>query len=237
MDSQSIKPKLFEIIEPVAIDGGFEVVDLALVREHGGWILRVYLDRLDHSEQVQIEDCARFSRELSAILDVDDPIPCAYNLEVSSPGVERPLRTITHFRTYIGEVAKIRLGAGLDGRRKFTGKIVGVGSGQPAANSLADSSRMAQIVRIEVDGTIYALPHADIVSAQIVPDWDKLLAVRATKAKEKATNEKSKQERAQEKEHVLGTNSTEIHHPDMPTSRDSSRDSSRDDIAVAAQTK
>ncbi len=162
MDIRATKLKLFEIIEPVAADEGLEVVDIGLARETGGWVLRVFLDRTGKAtgSGVSLGDCESISRELSAVLDVADPIPCAYSLEVSSAGLDRPLRTRDHFAQVVGQTAKIRLETGVNGRKNFTGIIVDVD----------DSS-----VEVEVDGVKAELPIDDISVAKLVPDWDALL--------------------------------------------------------------
>src|SRR6185437_5056596 len=95
---------------------GLELVDLRFLLEQGGWVLRVQIDvPVDQvtdlsqvpSDRVSLLDCENMSRELSAVLDVDDPIPQAYHLEISSPGIDRPLRTAAHFRHFVGSEAKI----------------------------------------------------------------------------------------------------------------------------------
>jgi ribosome maturation factor RimP len=111
--------KLIQIIEPVLAQSGFELVDVRLILEQGGWVLRVQVDRpLERvtdltevsSDRVDLSDCENISRELSAVLDVEDPIPQAYHLEISSPGIDRPLRTVSHFAHFKGSEAKIQLG-------------------------------------------------------------------------------------------------------------------------------
>ncbi len=99
----SLKDTLLRIIEPVCTDGGYELVDVHYKREQGGWVLRIFIDLLQAEEGepseegvpskvgVNFSDCESLSREVSAILDVEDPIEHAYRLEVSSPGLERPL--------------------------------------------------------------------------------------------------------------------------------------------------
>src|SRR5204862_3213479 len=137
------------------------------------WVLRVCVDlpltdEIDVSEvpedRVDLEDCENLSRELSAVLDVDDPIPQAYNLEVSSPGIERPLRTARHFAHFAGSEAKVTMAVGLataTGERKnFRGILRGV---------------EGDTVKIEVDGQMFALPIADIDHAKLVPDWDAVM--------------------------------------------------------------
>lgn len=166
--------KLLSIVEPVAKQAGFEVVDLRLVLEQGGWTLRVQVDLpIDESvppsevptDRVDLEDCENLSRELSAVLDVEDPIPQAYSLEVGSPGIDRPLRTEQHFRYYAESEAKIQLSHGVPteqgGERKnFRGILKGAADGK---------------VRIEVDGQLFELPIDDIDHAKLVPDWDAVM--------------------------------------------------------------
>jgi ribosome maturation factor RimP len=174
--------RLISIIEPVCADVGLELVDLRLLMEQGGWVLRVCIDRplpegVDLSEvneeRVDLEMCEQVSRLLSAALDVDDPIPQAYNLEVSSPGIDRPLRTAAHFARYAGAEAKIQLAvplvvAGPGGvsseRRNFRGVLGGVVSAAAGA-----------LVVIDVDGARFELPLDDIDSAKLVPDWDDVM--------------------------------------------------------------
>src|SRR6185312_6383805 len=106
MSRNPLHTRLIAIVEPVVEHAGFELVDLRFLLEQGGWVMRVQIDTpLDQvtdisqvpSERVSLLDCEDMSRELSAVLDVDDPIPQAYSLEISSPGIDRPLRTAKHF--------------------------------------------------------------------------------------------------------------------------------------------
>lgn len=170
--------KLISIVEPVLEAAGFELVDLRFVLEQGGWTLRVQVDLpLDDSvdpsdvptDRVDLEDCENISRELSAVLDVEDPIPQAYSLEVGSPGIDRPLRTARHFAYFKGSEAKIQLAHGLPTesgteRKNFRGTLRGVdGEGEGAK------------VVIEVDGQPFHLPIVDIDHAKLVPDWDAVM--------------------------------------------------------------
>jgi ribosome maturation factor RimP len=162
--------QLIELIEPVCLDAGYELVDIEYKGGNAGGLLRVYIDfPKDSDKKIGFEDCEKLSRELSAILDVEDPIVDKYNLEVSSPGVERPLRTAEHFRRFIGQEAKVSLRAGLEGRRKFTGRLVQVGEG-------------GDTFTIEVDGSNFDLPLADLSSAKLVPDWNALMKGSGKKA-------------------------------------------------------
>ena len=177
MSRNPLHTKLISIIEPVLEQSGFELVDLRFLLEQGGWVLRVQVDLplgevTDLSEvpsdRVDLEDCENISRELSAVLDVEDPIPQAYHLEVSSPGIDRPLRTAAHFAHFKGSEAKIQLAAPLhlDGgeRRNFKGKLVGV---------------IDNKVEIDVDGHTFQLPIDDIDHAKLVPDWDAVMKGRS----------------------------------------------------------
>lgn len=109
------------LLEPGVNALGFELVDVELAGGAGHQTLRVYIDG---PEGVDIDDCADVSRQLSAILDVEDPIAGEYSLEVSSPGLDRPLVTPAHYRRFVGETVKLTLAQPLDGRRKFKGRLV-----------------------------------------------------------------------------------------------------------------
>jgi ribosome maturation factor RimP len=152
-------------------------VDLRLVLEQGGWTLRVFVDLpIDESvapsevpaDRVDLSDCENLSRELSAVLDVADPVPQAYSLEVGSPGIDRPLRTAEHYTYFAGSEAKIQLAFPLatesGERRNFRGILRGI-AGAPGAAT----------VSIEVDGKLFQLPIADIEYAKLVPDWDAVM--------------------------------------------------------------
>ena len=167
-----IRSRLIAIIEPVCTDSGYELVDLTYQREARGWILRVFIDKADAAtESISFKDCENVSRELSAVLDVEDPVQTAYSLEVSSPGVERPLRTAEHFRKVAGKSAKIALDVGVDGRRNFKGVVDGFDDD-------------AQSILVTVDGEAFSLPLSDLRSAKLVVDWDAVLKERAARPKE-----------------------------------------------------
>jgi len=115
----------------VAASYGLEVFDLQFRREPIGWVLRVVLDRL--AETVTIEDCQRVSHDLSALLDVEDEWSAAlgekYTLEVSSPGLDRPLRGEADFRRFTGRLSKIVTTEAVDGQTHFAGRLSGVEDG------------------------------------------------------------------------------------------------------------
>ncbi len=115
--------KLTAILQPLVQDLGYEFVGLEFSSHPKNPVLVLYIDK---AEGIAIEDCERTSREVAALLDVEDPIPGHYVLEVSSPGLDRPLFSPEQFDRFTGEVVQITLFAPLGGRRKFKGRILGV---------------------------------------------------------------------------------------------------------------
>ena len=130
---------------------GYELVDLD-VRIGGDGLLRVFID---HPDGIALEDCETVSRQLSAFLDVEDPLPGHYVLEVSSPGIERRLRTLEHFERFAGNEVKVELKRKTDGRRKLRGELKGVDDEQ---------------VVLDVEGQSWRLRVNDIAKAQLVAE-------------------------------------------------------------------
>lgn len=151
-------------------------------------LLRLYIDVPEGSEegrQVGIDDCEAVSHEVSAQLDVADPISGHYTLEVSSPGVDRPLFTLAQFARFIGQSAKVVLRLPQDGRRRLTGRIVSAEDGQ---------------LLFDIDGNPFRTDIDNIEKARLVPDWEALGMVKhkpgkgpakgkAGKSKNQTTNE------------------------------------------------
>lgn len=148
-----LNEKLIALIEPLLGNLGYELVDLEFSGGRGTGLLRVYIDR---SEGVGIDDCERVSREVSALLDVHDPIPTGYRLEVSTPGLDRVLRTPAHFARYAGARVEVELAVARDGRRRFTGQL-GHSSGAG--------------FELTVDGTQWPMTYAEVLRARLVPEW------------------------------------------------------------------
>jgi ribosome maturation factor RimP len=121
------------IAERVASSHGLEVWDVVSRRETSGQVMRVFIDRpgpaATPDESVSIEDCELVSREMGTILDVEDPLPFAYTLEVSSPGLDRPLRGETDYRRFSGRLAKIVVSEAVDNQKAFEGRLRGVDEG------------------------------------------------------------------------------------------------------------
>ncbi len=107
-------------------DMGLELFDLQFRQEGHGWVLRVFIDTPAGTSGVTLDQCSDVSRELGQYLDVEDCIAHAYHLEVSSPGLDRPLRSLQDFVRFQGEVCKVRLHHPLDGDKVHTGRIVGI---------------------------------------------------------------------------------------------------------------
>jgi len=176
MDSRKAKVRLIEIAEPVVAGAGYELVDLQYRREQRGWVVRVFIDHpighpIGHPTGITFEDCEAVSRQLSPALDVQDPLPHAYTLEVSSPGIDRPLRTVEHFRQAVGKEAKVVLSRGADeyeGRRNYKGIV-------KAVDEHEERGQQVESVAIEIDGQTYRLRVGDIASASLVPDWNSLM--------------------------------------------------------------
>ncbi|MDH3328568.1 MAG: ribosome maturation factor RimP [Desulfobulbaceae bacterium] len=116
--TENIIAAIEEYAGPVLDDMGLELVEVQFRREGHGWVLRIFVDR---EQGVTIDDCARVSREISTWLDVEDLIEHAYHLEVSSPGLERPLKKPADYERFAGRMARIKLKEPRDNRRVFTG--------------------------------------------------------------------------------------------------------------------
>lgn len=118
------------IAERVAAARGLEIWDIQSRRETGGHVVRVFIDRPGPSatpdDSVSIEDCEQVNREMSTILDVEDPLPFAYTLEVSSPGLDRPLRGLDDYRRFAGRWAKVVVKEAVDNQKAFEGRLNGV---------------------------------------------------------------------------------------------------------------
>ena len=141
--------ELLGALEPRACEEGIEVVSVSVVGAKKAPTIRVFIDTPDG---VSFDELAKAQVWINEIMDALDPFPGAYTLEVSSPGIDRPLRTIEHFTRFAGDVCVIKMGHPVDGRSNFTGKIV----------SAADD-----VVSLEIDGEIIALPLSDMKRAHL----------------------------------------------------------------------
>ena len=158
--------QIAEMLAPTIASLGVELLGIEYLPAPGSATLRLYIDvpaaeadatpEGQEPRSVTIEDCEAVSREVSAQLDVEDPISGNYTLEVSSPGIDRPLFTLEHYRRFAGETAKVGLKLPHEGRRRLQGEILGVEGEQ---------------VAFAIDGVRYAVPFSNIDKGRIVPDW------------------------------------------------------------------
>ena len=147
------------LLAPTVASLGLELLGAEYLPAPGSATLRLYIDvpaDADEDRLVGIEDCEAVSREVSAQLDVEDPISGNYTLEVSSPGIDRPLFTAAQFARFAGESAKVTLQLPQDGRRRLQGRILRV----------ADSN-----IVFEVDGAEFVVAFDNIDKARLLPDW------------------------------------------------------------------
>lgn len=145
------REKLTALLQPVVEELGYTLWELECLPGPGGGFVRLYLDA---EAGITVDDCARVSRAVSEVLDAEDPIPGEYTLEVSSPGLERPLRTAGHFGRFVGETVFVELARPQDGRRRFLGRL-----------AAADG----QTIEVEVDGQRHVWPLSGIRKAHLAP--------------------------------------------------------------------
>ena len=143
------------VASPLVEAEGCELVDVQYRREAGGWVLRLFLDK---PGGITLEDCQRVSQQLGDLLDVEDPIEHTYTLEVSSPGLERPLVAEGDFARFAGRLVRLQTAAPVGGQRRFRGRLLGIAGGA---------------VRLELEGGGQVeIPHAAVARANLVVEWD-----------------------------------------------------------------
>ena len=147
------KEALIKLLEPTIERLGYELTDLELKLGGRDGMLRIYIDK---PEGIDIDDCEAVSRQVSAILDVEDPLPGHYTLEVSSPGMDRTLTKPAHFQRFMGEEIRVKLRFPVDGRRNFRGEL---------------KSADKEYIEVEVDGQSFSLALKTIESARLVPTY------------------------------------------------------------------
>jgi ribosome maturation factor RimP len=142
---------------PLAEAEGLELVAVEYQREAGGWVIRVYLDK---PNGIGLDDCQRVSQQLGDLLDVEDPTDHAYTLEISSPGLDRPLVSEADFARFAGRLVRLQTEAPVEGQRHFRGRLLGIAGGS---------------VELEVEGARRVdIPHAAIQRARLVVEWEGL---------------------------------------------------------------
>src|SRR5210317_2207577 len=143
--------ELAKLLEPAIERLGYELADLEVRLGGKGGLVRIFIDK---PEGIDLDDCEKVSLAVSALLDVEDTVPDNYNLEVSSPGLDRKLTKVEHFQRFEGETVKVQMRFPIEGRRRFRGTLV--------------SSDDENIV-VDVDGVSHTLPVATIDTARLVP--------------------------------------------------------------------
>jgi ribosome maturation factor RimP len=163
MTEREIVERVRAMIHPIVLNEGMEVVDIEYRRESGGWILRLILDK---EGGVTLDDCTRVSQEVGRSLDVEDILQTSYTLEVSSPGLTRPLKTEKDFMKYLHRLVKVKTVDPIQNRRQFKGKLLGVSENE---------------VEIEVEREIFQIPLSNVAKANLEIDQDVLRKERRTK--------------------------------------------------------
>lgn len=149
-----LEQKLTEMLLAPVEALGYELVGIEFVRAGKHSTMRVYID---HPNGISVDDCADVSHQVSAVLDVEDPISTEYNLEVSSPGMERPLFKEQHYLSVVGETISVRLKMPMDNRRNFKGLLQACENG---------------VLTVEVDGQTFQLAVNNIEKGNLVPNFD-----------------------------------------------------------------
>jgi ribosome maturation factor RimP len=142
--------KLTDMLRPAVEEVGKELLGIEYISAGNNSVLRLFID---HENGIDVDDCAEVSRQVGAILDVEDPISSEFNLEVSSPGLDRPLFDKAHYEAVIGETIEVKLSIPLNGRRKFKGILVGLEN---------------DTLIVTVDGEDYDLVLSNIIKAHLV---------------------------------------------------------------------
>ena len=154
--SREIVDRVHAIADPILFNEGIELVDIEYRRETKGWVLRLYMDK---EEGVTLDDCTRVSQEVGRSLDVEDFIQTPYNLEVSSPGLTRPLKTEKDFMKYRDHLIQVKTVDPVVNRRRFKGRLLGISGNQ---------------IEIQSDEGVFQIPFSNVAKANLEIDWDVL---------------------------------------------------------------
>lgn len=152
-DAKSISQEVADLIAPILEDMGFELVDVEFLSSHGRWVLRLFVDR---EGGITLDECAMLSREFGTLLDVKELILHEYVLEVSSPGIERPLKRIKDYFASLDKTVKIRTMYHIEGRRNFVGVLKKV---------------EGEVITLLVDGSDISFPIDSVEKANLVHDF------------------------------------------------------------------
>lgn len=142
------------IVDSILLNEGMELVEIEYRRESKGWVLRLYIDK---AGGVRLDDCTHISQEVGRSLDVEDFIAIPYTLEVSSPGLTRPLKKEKDFMKYRNQIIKVKTIHPIENRRKFKGRLLGISENR---------------IEIEMDGGVFQIPLSNVAKANLEIDWN-----------------------------------------------------------------
>lgn len=149
-----IEDAIWKMAEPLIAENGMELIDVEYVKEGAEWYLRLFLDK-EGEEGIDLDDCELISRKFSDVLEEQDPISQAYRLEVSSPGIERPLKRTKDFQRFRGEKVQVKTFSEVEGKKQFIGIL---------------QETTEETVTVDVDGTSIVIPRKQIGKANLV--WE-----------------------------------------------------------------
>ncbi len=152
--TEEIVSKAWELLDPLVELNGYELVEVEFSLERGHWVLRLYVDR---EGGITLGECAELSEEISRVLDVEDIVDRSYVLEVSSPGLDRPLRKEKDFKKVVGRKIKVTMKEPVDGRKNFSGRLLGVDS---------------QVLHVEAGNQVFPLEMEKIKKANLVYEFN-----------------------------------------------------------------
>ena len=144
---------LWELFEPVVIGMGYDLIEIEHFPNPKHGVLRLYIDK---EGGVNVDDCSSVSRQISALIDVEEPVSGQFNLEISSPGSDRPLRRLVDFQRFVGSLVKLKTVMPLEGQRNFKGRLL---------------EASEDTVVIETDDEEISLPMSTVEKARIVPEY------------------------------------------------------------------
>lgn len=153
--SKNVVAIVEELAAPVVEANNMELVDVSYAKEGGRWFLRLFIDK---PGGVSLDDCQLISRAVEAVLDEYDPVPHSYTLEVSSPGLDRPLKKLADFERFAGKKVSLSTFGPIEGQRRFKGILKGV----------EDKKN----IKLEVAGQDVSIPHEKVAKAKLVPEFD-----------------------------------------------------------------
>ena len=152
--SREIEDRVRGIVDSILSNEGMELVEIEYRRESKGWVLRLYIDK---AGGVTLDDCTHISQEVGRSLDVEDFIAIPYTLEVSSPGLTRPLKKEKDFMKYRNQIIKVKTINPIENRRQFKGKLLGISENR---------------IEIEMDGGVFQIPLSNVAKANLEIDWN-----------------------------------------------------------------